>query len=342
MALSLFILFFYMMAPFLIPILLGAVLAILTHPIYDKLRVKIPKSLSAFLVTIGLTLGIILPLCFVVYTASHFIVQQVGRFRLMKGESAMNPLSSLHPLVEALIAGIRKLIPMDSEWIRTQSLEILEALAGKLSVAAGAAIGGMPSLLLSFSVVILSFYFFLMDGPKFLKFLVGLSPLNLERTFQLYDSFEQSCRGVVLSLMVSASIQGLLMTLIFLIVGLPNALLVGLVTVVAGMIPVVGSAPIWMAATVYLFLLGNVGLGIVMLVGGILISTSDNIVRPLIMKEHSEMHPLLALVSVFGALNLVGAMGIFLGPIIAAVFVAFLKILTLEVRKENTLASNAG
>lgn len=75
-------------------------------------------------------------------------------------------------------------------------------------------------------------------------------------------------------------------------------------------------------------------MGFVMLAGGLTISTSDNIVRPLVMKEHSEMHPLLALVSVFGAVNLFGATGIFLGPVIAAVFVSFLRIVSLEIRRE--------
>jgi predicted PurR-regulated permease PerM len=74
-----------------------------------------------------------------------------------------------------------------------------------------------------------------------------------------------------------------------------------------------------------------------MLCGGVLVATSDNVVRPWILKGHSEMHPLLALVSVFGAVNLVGATGIFLGPVIAAVFVSFLKMLALEIRRESLI-----
>ena len=74
---------------------------------------------------------------------------------------------------------------------------------------------------------------------------------------------------------------------------------------------------------------------IVMILGAIVVSGVDNVVRSLVMKGQSEMHPMLALVSALGATNLVGFSGIFLGPVIAAVFLGFLKILALEFRQEG-------
>lgn len=125
------------------------------------------------------------------------------------------------------------------------------------------------------------------------------------------------------------------MLIFALITGLKNAPLLGMLTIVFGMVPIVGSSPVWIGATIYLFAKGSTGFGIVMLVGGLIIATSDNIVRPIILRGHSQMHPLLGLVSVFGAVNLLGAPGIFLGPIIAAVFVSFLKILALENQRDH-------
>ncbi|NBY20377.1 AI-2E family transporter [bacterium] len=159
--------------------------------------------------------------------------------------------------------------------------------------------------------------------------------MGLERSVQLYQAFETSCRGVVLGLFASAIAQAIIMTVLFAITGLPNAILIGAMTVVAGMIPLVGSAPIWIGATIYLAINGSWGNFSIMLIGGIIVATIDNIIRPMIMKDHAQMHPMLALISVLGAVNLMGPTGIFLGPIIAAVFVSFLKILSLELRRDK-------
>jgi predicted PurR-regulated permease PerM len=91
-------------------------------------------------------------------------------------------------------------------------------------------------------------------------------------------------------------------------------------------VPVVGTVPVSAGASLYLFFNGHIGWGIVMSVGAILATISDNIVRPWVLKGASQLHPMLALISAFGAIQLLGPTGIFLGPVIAAVFVAFLKI----------------
>src|SRR3989338_3324257 len=70
-----------------------------------------------------------------------------------------------------------------------------------------------------------------------------------------------------------------------------------LLTIVAGMIPLVGSAPIWIGGVIYHFSQDHAFYGIVVCMGGLVVSTADNIVRPIVMREHAEMHPLLALVS---------------------------------------------
>jgi predicted PurR-regulated permease PerM len=159
--------------------------------------------------------------------------------------------------------------------------------------------------------------------------------MKLDRTVELYGAIERSCRGVVLGLFMSGVVQGVLMAILFIFTDLPDPIFIFFITVVAGMVPIVGSAPIWIGALVYHAFYDHWGFASVMLVGGLLVSTSDNIVRPLVMKGQAEMHPLLALVSVFGAVHLFGPTGIFLGPVIAAVFVSFLKILSLEMRRES-------
>jgi predicted PurR-regulated permease PerM len=334
LGLTLSVLFFYMMAPFMVALLLGAVTAIICYPPYADLRKYLPAKLSALLVTVGMALGILLPFIFILYSGSYRLLNLISQIKLPRPGQPLDTLLA-HPTVNRLLGALSRFVPVDQEWIRSQALSVLEQVIEKLSKLVAGFLSGMPGLMLAFFVVILSAYFFLVDGAKFLRFLSSLSPLRAERSVELYAAFESSCRGVVLALFASALVQGALMAFLFLVTGLPDPMFIAVITILMGMVPVVGSAPIWIGATLYLFLNGAPVRGVVMLLGGVAVSTSDNVVRPWILKGHSEMHPLLALVSVFGAVSLFGATGIFLGPVIAAVFVSFLKILALEIRREN-------
>jgi predicted PurR-regulated permease PerM len=276
---------------------------------------------------------------FVLYRGVYRLLGLVSQIKIpQQGEGGIDSLLQ-QPWFQRLVRTASRVLPIDRDWVREQSVQLLQQILEVSSKLFASALAGMPKLLVGYFVVTLSFYFFLVDGARFLRFLSNLSPLPHARSMEIYEAFEKSCRGVVIGLFASSLVQAVLMSLFFLFTGLPNVFLMGIVTVVMGMVPVVGSAPIWIGATIYLFLKYDLIYGIIMLVGGILIATSDNVVRPWVMKGHSEIHPLLALVSVFGAVNLMGPTGIFLGPVIAAVFVSFLKILALEIRRENAVGS---
>ncbi len=329
LGLVLTLLFFYMMAPFLVPFLLAAVIAIILNPLFDRLQKKMPKGCAAAVSTLSITALIIVPCGLLLFGGSHRILQVIGELRANKTPLSLSGLAQA-PWLRKGLNWVSSYVDVDREWVRDQAKDILMTGGEAISKMIASTLAAMPSLLVGLFVVAVSVFFLLKDGPQFVQFLQSLSPAPPARSRELFRAFESSCRGVVLSLLASAAVQGLIMAIFALLTGMKNAALLGMLTVVFGMVPVVGAAPVWIGAAIYLFVQGSTGAGVVMILGGVLISTSDNIVRPLILKGHSQMHPLLALVSVFGAVNLFGAPGIFLGPIIAAVFVSFLKILSLE------------
>jgi len=333
LGLALTLLFFYMMAPFLVAILLGAVIAIISYPLYLPLRQRVPRILAGLIVTLGIVIGILAPMFFLLYSGAYRLLALFSKFRLPTQGTLDFVIQ--HPVISKGLKTLSHITPVDNDWLRSQALTVLETIVERLSKLITAFIAGMPGLLVAFLVVMISVYFFLVDGSRFLKFLSSLSPLKQERSNDLYGAFEKSCRGVVLGLLTSSLAQAVLIGLFFEITGLPTPLFIAAITFFMGMVPVVGSAPLWIGATLYLFLNGHYIMAMVMLMGGVCIIASDNVVRPLIMKGQSELHPLLALVSVFGAVDLFGATGIFLGPVIAAVFVSFLRIISLEIRREN-------
>lgn len=329
---SLTALFFYMMAPFIVAFLLSAVIAIIANPLFVAARRKMPPGMAAASTTAVISFLILAPLGLLLFSGGHRLVKLIGTMKVTSPPFSLSGLEQTQWLRNAA-SWASHYVAVDREWVRDQAKDVLMTVGETISRTIANSLAAMPSFLLAFFVVTISVFFLLKDGEKFLEFLESLSPAPLTRSRELYDAFQSSCRGVVLSLAASALVQGVLMAIFAAITHLQNVVLLGMLTVVMGLVPVVGSAPVWIGATLYLFFQGSTGYAIVMLVGGILISTSDNIVRPIILKGHSQMHPLLALVSVFGAINLVGATGIFLGPIIAAVFVSFLKILSLENRR---------
>ena len=93
------------------------------------------------------------------------------------------------------------------------------------------------------------------------------------------------------------------------------------------MIPVVGTAIVWVPAVVYLFLIGNYGFAVFLFLWGmLLIASVDNFIRMFMLDKELNIHPFLILISVLGGLSLFGFFGIFLGPIVVALLISVLEI----------------
>lgn len=333
LGLGLTFLFFYTMAPFMITLVIGAVIAILCWPYYRKMRARrVPRSLAGGLLTTGVTLGILAPLTFVGIAVAYRLTSMVSSIKLPK----MSELQNLteHPAVIKLAHKIPPWIPIDREWVQEQSLGIAQRILELLSKALTGFLAELPGLLLGFAVVIVATYFFIVDGERFARFLRGISPLSPDKSNDLFEAFVGSCRGTVLGMLISSLVQSVLICIFFLITGIPNTILWTSISFIMGMIPIIGVAPITIGGILYHFIDGDTGSAIVLIVGSILIGSSDNIVRPWVLKGQGEMHPLLGLVSAFGAVSVLGPMGIILGPVIAAVFVAFLQILSQDMKPE--------
>lgn len=334
MGAGLALLFFYIIAPFLIPLFLASVFGILCQPIQNKLSQKMAPWLAGMLTTLGLILGFLAPFVTFLVGGTHQLIGFIGKVSLPRSDDSPESLLN-HPWLKSIVKFVQDVMPTDREWLKDQAIDLIRVTLAKVSAMLGTTLAQMPSLMLGALIFVIGFYFFLVDGEKLMRFASNLSPMKFEKTEELFHSFERSCRGVVLGLFASALAQGVLMFCFAFGTGIPHPLLWGLATAVLSLVPLLGSAPVGIGLTVYLFSTGHPVAGTFMAIGAVLVGITDNVVRPAIMRGEAEMHPLLALVSVFGALHLFGASGIFLGPIIAAVFVSFLKILVQELKKEK-------
>ena len=184
-------------------------------------------------------------------------------------------------------------------------------------------------------------YFFLLDGAAMIKSIMVLSPLDDRYEEELFVEFGRISRAVMIATLLSAAVQGLLAGVGFWLSGLESVFLLVMLTTVMAMIPFVGAAAVWIPASLWLiFFEERLLAGVLLAVyGAAIISMADNVIKPMVLHGQSNIHPLLALISVLGGVQALGPIGILVGPMVVAFLQALLKILRRELmqieRRDN-------
>jgi len=180
---------------------------------------------------------------------------------------------------------------------------------------------------------VVSLFYFFADGGRMIDGVTRLMPLDRRYQWQLLAEFEEVSRAVVSSILLAAVVQAALAGLGFYVAGLGKVFLLTLLTFFGALVPIAGAAIVWGAASLYLLFFEKdtwsaAGLA---LWGFCVVSTVDNIIKPLVLHGQSKLHPLLALLSVLGGVGALGPIGIFVGPIAVAFLQAALTMLQAEI-----------
>jgi predicted PurR-regulated permease PerM len=203
-------------------------------------------------------------------------------------------------------------------------------------------------LFIDFGILIITLYFFFADGPSMIRTLMRLSPLDDEYEERLLRQFDSTSRAVVLATVLSALAQGVLATAAFWVLGMPSLVLLFLATTFMAFIPFLGPAAVWAPVAIYLGMFEGrwpeaIGLTIF---GVTVVAMVDNVVRMFVLQGNSQLHPLLALLSVLGGLQVFGPIGILVGPMVVVFLQTLLEILNHELsgkaKLENGDNSGAG
>jgi predicted PurR-regulated permease PerM len=310
-----------MMAPFLLTVLMGGILSILFYPYYSKLRQKnFSQFWSSMIVTISVTLIIVVPLSFFVLIATKQGVQFTQSLSSGEGISfdsitdKISELRFIQPLVD------------DPNDVKIKLMEYIETGSSKAVQSALAIVGNIPDLILQLFLAILSCFFFLIDGRRFIVFLNDKVPLDGDVRAKLQNAFKNTAISVIWATIAAAGAQAVIMFLSFLILGVPGAFLAGGATFIFAWIPFIGSVPVWAAGAMYLYTQDQQGLMVTMIVLGLFTGVIDNYIRPLVLKGRDEIHPLVSLVAIFGGISMFGIMGVFVGPVFTATLISLLQI----------------
>ena len=219
--------------------------------------------------------------------------------------------------------------------LRQQAIEGLGVdLLGPLALSTGQSLGRfLFGFIIGIVVMTVSLYYFLADGPVMVKSLMRLAPLDSRYVEQLLLEFDSVSRAVVVATLLAALLQGVLGGFGYYLADLEAVFLLSVLTMFLALIPFVGATAVWLPCSLWLAFYEQRPLaGIALAAYGVLIvSTVDNFIKPLILHGQSNIHPLLALLSVLGGVRAMGPIGVFVGPMAVAFLQALLNMLRMEI-----------
>ena len=225
------------------------------------------------------------------------------------------------------------------EQVRQNLDNLLAFLQPHLISFGGGSVAFVIKLLVGLTILLVSLYFFLCDGPSMVRTLMDLSPLDNRYEEELLAEFDRTSRAIVLATVLSAVAQGLTAGIAYYFLGAPSVFLLTALTIVCALIPFVGTAIVWVPVASYMALYQDkMPNAIILAVYALLIvGTIDNLIKMLILHGQSQLHPLLALLSVLGGLQALGPIGILIGPLAVTLLQTTLSILRRELSDFNGL-----
>ena len=203
----------------------------------------------------------------------------------------------------------------------------------------------IAKLLLGIVITLAALFFLFAEGAAMLDAAVRLSPLEERYVRELVAEFERVCRAVVTATLLSAVVQGVLAGIgFYLFAGLAESVaLLMLLTMVLAMVPFTGTALVWVPVCLYMyFVQGEVWWTVVLAIyGAVVISGLDNLIKPIVLHGQSNLHPLLALLSVLGGIQALGPIGIIIGPMVVVFLQTLLKLVQRELLSIDRTAAAA-
>jgi predicted PurR-regulated permease PerM len=182
---------------------------------------------------------------------------------------------------------------------------------------------GTFQFLVSFFVMLYLLFFLIRDGRELVALIRQALPLSDNQKRRLFSKFTRVVRATVKGNIVVAATQGVLGGVIFAILGIPAALLWGVLMAFLSLLPAIGAGLIWTPVAIYFLMNGMIIQSVILTLYGILvIGLVDNILRPVLVGKDTKMPDYLVLISTLGGLALFGLNGFVIGPLIAALFMS--------------------
>src|SRR6266478_9826044 len=305
---------FRIVEPFLEPLAWSGVLAIIFYPAHQRIMRRLQPNRAALVSTLGVTVLLIAPaLVVLVYTARQALDATAQlQATLMDPEKAL-PTHAL--------AWIKHQLPQ--AWQGTDFSEPLRQGAERIASFLASRLAGLVKNLFNFFVdlfiVIFALFFMFRDGDEIVRGAGHLLPFDEAIQEEMLRESRDLIFASVAVALVIAVLQGALGGLAFTVGGISSPIFWAVLIAFFSLVPVVGSALIWVPAALFLAFTGHWGraIAVVVICGGVA-GVADNIVRPLLLRNRPHLNELLLFLGVLGGLQTFGLLGLVIGPTIVA------------------------
>lgn len=311
-------LMFFVFKPFFTTLFLSATFSIVLFPLYKKI-LKFSYGREAISALLTILIGLVFVMIPVTFLGQEAFEQAHGLYVKL----ATNNVSELDYLTRVIEEPVRQFIPNFTLNIN----QYIEYALGWATDNFKDVLFETLAVVADVFLIIISMFFFLKDGERILEKLIRLSPLHDSYDKELLQKTTATIGTVVKGTLLIALVQGFLAGLGLFIFGVPNAILWGAVAALCAFVPGLGTALVVAPSIIYLFIIGNIPFAIGLSAWGmILVGMIDNVLGPYLYKKGTRLHPLIVLFAVLGGISLFGPEGVFLGPVIASLFVSLVHI----------------
>ena len=327
-------LFFRVMANFLLPLFLALLLVVMFGPLYRWFRDRCRghARIAAVLTTGSILLMVLIPLLLLLVEAGRetraIYHAAITNPTLADSQTSDEPSDDKEPIPDATKLAdwtTGQLVELGNRLGLTLDPKDLESSIGRgvqefLAPLALRTTQFLGEMLVSLAIMVLATYYFFADGPLMVDAILRLSPIEGNRTQELLDQFDSVTRAVVVATLLSAFVQGLLAGIGFYVAGVSSVFLLTVLSMLLTLVPFVGAALVWVPVCLWLYAVETRTTAAVVLAIYCIavVSMVDNLVKPAVLHGRSNLHPLLALLSVLGGVQALGPIGIFVGPMVVA------------------------
>lgn len=310
--------------PFFEAFFWAGILAFAFYPVHSRVLGLVKRQRPAALIsTFMIVIIVILPSIFVI---EKLVAQGIDLFNFLSqgGWQRVTDAIRNSPLARKYYAFFADYLGAHAQdW----PARLTPALAGFTTAQIAATTKNLAWIALNFVLTAFLIFFFLKDGRRMVASCYKLVPLEEKDKAEIFSKIVETFESVIRGQFLTSLVQSVLCGVTFLVLGLPAPHFFGFLTFIATLIPVLGAAGIWVPFCVYLFAVQDTTRAVILLVVGVLlISGIDNVLKPLLIGERIKMPIFLLLFGVLGGLQAYGFTGIFLGPLFITLFFALVRI----------------
>jgi len=291
--------------PYLQFILLAVILGYVLWPLQARLERQLSPTVAALVVTVGTVLSVLLPVAYLIWLAIQEAVDVMQTIEGGEIEIAE---------IEAQLAAYGLEINL-VEFYDEFSGTIISA-AEQIALELFGILRSLPQLFIGLTITVFIMFALLRDGDRLLAWLQVVTPIEEDVQSEFIDRLDRLMWASIIGNVGASLIQAVALALGLWVLGFENVILLGILTFVLALLPLVGAFAVWVPLTVYLALLGSLGTALALFVWGSVVSLSDFYTRPLVIGKSAALNSATVVVGVFGGLVIFGMAGLFIGPVV--------------------------